>query len=129
MAIGQRAYGLYLWHWPLLVYGKALWPHQAWLAMGAPPLATALMAWASYRWLEQPLRHGSWGFRFAAALMSSGAACIGGAWLVQAGPRATTYERFSRPHQQSLAGQACHSPRRADALRHCLLPPTATRPE
>jgi peptidoglycan/LPS O-acetylase OafA/YrhL len=28
VAIGQRAYGLYLWHWPLLVYGKALWPQQ-----------------------------------------------------------------------------------------------------
>ena len=42
VAIGQRAYGMYLWHWPLLIYGKAIWPNQVWLATGAPLLATVL---------------------------------------------------------------------------------------
>ena len=51
-----------------------------------------------------------------------------GAWLVQAGPRGTPYERFSRPDRQALAGQPCHSPRRADALQHCLPHAKATHP-
>lgn len=47
---------------------------------------------------------------------------------MQTGPRGTTYERFSKPHQQALAGHPCHSPRRADALQHCLPPAKATHP-
>lgn len=43
--IGRRAYGLYLWHWPLTVL------------FGPPGLAlTFVVAEISYRWLETPIR-------------------------------------------------------------------------
>jgi peptidoglycan/LPS O-acetylase OafA/YrhL len=54
--VGNLSYSLYLWHWPVLVFGR--------LAGAGPlsPLATALaiglafaLAWASYRWVEKPL--------------------------------------------------------------------------
>ncbi|GAA1469846.1 acyltransferase family protein [Microbacterium thalassium] len=68
--IGERSYGIYLWHWPLLVLalfaavgtgpeaGVPVWIGGAVLA------ATVLVAWASYRFIEQPVR--TLGFRGAA---------------------------------------------------------------
>jgi len=59
--IGERSYGIYLWHWPVLVLLQVGLP-------GPPtPLRVALIgvlavvltlgaAGASYRWLEQPVR-------------------------------------------------------------------------
>lgn len=55
--IGKRSYGMYLWHWPLM----------ALVHYGAQPVAenvqnvvvlvlTTLIAAASYRWLEEPVR-------------------------------------------------------------------------
>ncbi|QYF75487.1 acyltransferase family protein [Cryobacterium sp. PAMC25264] len=59
--LGERSYGLYLWHWPLLVLV------QLWAPVGVDPwnivgtglitLVLALTAAAlSYRWLETPIR-------------------------------------------------------------------------
>ena len=53
--LGDLSYSWYLWHWPLIVFAKALWPQ----AGAAAPVAAALSllpAWASYRWVEQPIR-------------------------------------------------------------------------
>ena len=63
--IGVRSYGIYLWHWPVIVLlGSALptWPREgleAW-ALGGIALAITLVAAAlSYRFVEQPIRrHG-----------------------------------------------------------------------
>lgn len=54
--IGLRSYGLYLWHWPIYVLGRwttgvSSFPFQA-LAVAL----TFLLAAASYRWLEHPVR-------------------------------------------------------------------------
>ncbi len=62
--LGERSYGIYLWHWPVLVLLHAAWP-----AAGASPTVlssivvgvlaaalTLLAAGASYRWLELPVR-------------------------------------------------------------------------
>lgn len=77
---GRVSYGLYLWHYPLYrvaeVQGKA-----AGYSLGASMIAAAIMtflvAWLSYRWLEQPLR--AWCFSHPKVLVQvepgSGTAC------------------------------------------------------
>ena len=62
--IGQRSYGIYLWHWPLMVlahytFGAARSP---WVNVGVLFL-TLIVAGLSYMYVEQPVRH--LGFRGA----------------------------------------------------------------
>ncbi len=56
--IGERSYGLYLWHWPVLVLFAAglpaAWP--SWVAPIAALGTTVAAATASYRYLEVPIR-------------------------------------------------------------------------
>ncbi len=74
--VGQRSYGLYLWHWPVFILVVAALP--AWSraglsgwALGGIALAITVVAAAlSYRFVEQPIRRN--GFR--ASLASFGAA-------------------------------------------------------
>jgi peptidoglycan/LPS O-acetylase OafA/YrhL len=56
--LGERSYGVYLWHWPVFVFTR---PHLdlptgslGALAVRIP--ATLLLAEASYRWVESPIR-------------------------------------------------------------------------
>jgi peptidoglycan/LPS O-acetylase OafA/YrhL len=62
--LGQRSYSLYLWHWP--VYVLMRWtcgldtPLQHVLAV----VVSVALATVSYRWVEQPFRHGGWGSRW-----------------------------------------------------------------
>ena len=55
--VGLVSYPLYLWHWPLLVYGRVL-GHGVLPAAQALALAgvALLLAWSTWRWLETPLR-------------------------------------------------------------------------
>ena len=62
--LGERSYGLYLWHWPLLVLVQLVAPFgrgaTSVVATGLLTLLLALVAAAtSHRWLEMPIRrHG-----------------------------------------------------------------------
>jgi peptidoglycan/LPS O-acetylase OafA/YrhL len=56
--IGERSYGLYLWHWPVFVYTR---PGLDWSLHGPAALAArlaivALLTELSYRFVEVPLR-------------------------------------------------------------------------
>ena len=59
--IGNRSYSLYLWHWPPLVLvpvalGRTL---SDWENLGVV-VAASVVAVAAYRFVEQPLRKGTW---------------------------------------------------------------------
>lgn len=55
--IGLVSYGLYLWHWPIVIFlnDQVLpWPTPARVALQAS--LTALLSWLSYRFVERPIR-------------------------------------------------------------------------
>ncbi|WP_043655783.1 acyltransferase family protein [Nocardia thailandica] len=56
--LGDIAYPLYLWHWPLLIFYLTVADRAvAGLAGGLGVLAVSvLLAWATHRWVEEPLR-------------------------------------------------------------------------
>lgn len=57
VATGLISYPLYLWHWPLLTFGRFLgWrSHAAGIAL---VILAVLLSWITYRWIEAPLRFG-----------------------------------------------------------------------
>ncbi|WP_310469189.1 acyltransferase family protein [Sphingomonas sp.] len=57
--IGEVSYGWYLWHWPFIVFTRAIWPHPSpWLLLLAA-LAALIPTWLSYRYVENPIRNNS----------------------------------------------------------------------
>jgi peptidoglycan/LPS O-acetylase OafA/YrhL len=57
--IGKVSYGLYLYHWPVYLWLTPERVNESPLVLNLLRwLVTAMLAWLSYRWLEQPIRHG-----------------------------------------------------------------------
>lgn len=57
VGIGLISYPLYLWHWPLLAFTRIHFlGAPAAPALGAAAAASVVLAWATYRFIEQPLR-------------------------------------------------------------------------
>lgn len=56
--VGDHAYGLYLWHWPLLIFYMEIRDRDAIGYRGAIIIlaATVILAMLTYRYLEQPLQ-------------------------------------------------------------------------
>ncbi len=60
--LGERSYGLYLWHWPVLMLLGAALPQvdrggsEAWLLGAAALVISVALAALSYRGIEQPVR-------------------------------------------------------------------------
>lgn len=57
VGIGLISYSLYLWHWPLIVFAKyyLVRPLLAWESL-AVVIVSFLLAWLSWRYVEQPFR-------------------------------------------------------------------------
>jgi peptidoglycan/LPS O-acetylase OafA/YrhL len=53
--IGDRSYGWYLWHWPVIVFAEVLWPQSS-SAMVLAGVGSLLPTWFSYRYIERPIR-------------------------------------------------------------------------
>ncbi|MEH0108740.1 acyltransferase family protein [Tersicoccus sp. MR15.9] len=78
--VGERSYGIYLWHWPALVIADALVPTAIgstgwWTVRILALVVTVVVSALSYRWLEVPIRrHGfrSAGRAVADAVVSGG---------------------------------------------------------
>jgi len=55
--VGERSYGLYLWHWPAFILVTAAAPAlDPWLIGGIALAITVVAASLSYRFVEQPIR-------------------------------------------------------------------------
>lgn len=60
--IGERSYGIYLWHWPMILIFTEMLPATtydsavSWTIRGLALGATLVIAGLSYRWIEQPVR-------------------------------------------------------------------------
>jgi len=59
--LGERSYGIYLWHWPILIFTRpGVDVHVArGILIPAQAAGTVIVAAVSYRWLELPIRTGA----------------------------------------------------------------------
>jgi peptidoglycan/LPS O-acetylase OafA/YrhL len=68
--IGRISYPMYLWHWPLFSFARIILGHPAPPAMAAGVIVMALAAaYATYRWVEVPIRYGELGRKAVPALL------------------------------------------------------------
>ena len=72
----MRSYGIYLWHWPVYMVTR---PHLDVPITGLPLLVlrvalTLVLADLSFRYVEEPIRHGAIGRRFTALAHARGRA-------------------------------------------------------
>jgi len=60
--IGRRSYGIYLWHWPVLMLTRPYVdvPLGGWPLLALQFAAVLLLADVSYRLVETPIRRGTW---------------------------------------------------------------------
>ena len=59
-ALGAISYGVYLYHWPIDVYlDRTRVGFGGWSLFAIQTAVTITFATASYRWIEQPIRHGA----------------------------------------------------------------------
>jgi len=54
--IGDRSYGWYLWHWPLIVLAANAWPDNRWALLGAAMVGLGV-SMVTYRHVEQRFRY------------------------------------------------------------------------
>lgn len=91
VSVGLISYPLYLWHWPLIAF--------AYVIRGKPPtilmafgivIASLLLAWATYRFIERPVRVSSNRLRrthIAAAFVAVIGACGLAVWVTGGVPQ------------------------------------------
>jgi peptidoglycan/LPS O-acetylase OafA/YrhL/lysophospholipase L1-like esterase len=76
--LGTRSYGIYLWHWPIFLVTRPDLDlaYGGWAAAATSLTVTGLVAEASYRWVELPVRQGR--------LMAAWRRARGGEWTTRA---------------------------------------------
>lgn len=57
--LGNISFSLYLWHWPMIVFARALYPYHPTQTATAAVALSLLPAWLSYRYVENPIRFSS----------------------------------------------------------------------
>jgi peptidoglycan/LPS O-acetylase OafA/YrhL len=59
--VGIRSYGIYLWQWPIIVLATPAGETPGWLRGTLEVAATLAIASLSWRYVEEPIRHGALG--------------------------------------------------------------------
>lgn len=82
--IGAHSFSLYLWHWPVLALTRHwLLDQPTPLQAGVAVSLSMVLAWASLRWVESPVRHAR---TVQPVMLLAGACAIGtslaGAWVL-----------------------------------------------
>lgn len=92
--LGQRSYGIYLWHWPIAVVTRPVIDivGPTWLLNPARAGLAVALAAVSYRYLEQPVRQG----RFLAG-MRDGTRQTLARWRAAGGWRTVVQRRWAAP--------------------------------
>ena len=118
--VGQRSYGIYLWHWPVILILTEALPATTydsalrWTTRLLALLVTLVVAAASYRWLEQPIRRLGFGAAARAGALRlrryrpwlpRAVAGVVVALLVTTGMAVATAPSTSQTQQQTEAGQ------------------------
>jgi peptidoglycan/LPS O-acetylase OafA/YrhL len=74
--VGKISYPLYLWHWPLFSFTRIVLGHAPQAGLAAAECVIAFVAaYATYRWVEAPIRYGRFSRRAVPALLV-GLACL-----------------------------------------------------
>jgi peptidoglycan/LPS O-acetylase OafA/YrhL len=59
--LGLLSYSLYLWHWPIFTFARSILLQDFELPLGAVLIVlSVLLAWATFRFVEQPIRSRRW---------------------------------------------------------------------
>ncbi|MCA9789141.1 MAG: acyltransferase, partial [Cyanobacteria bacterium HKST-UBA05] len=94
VGVGLVSYSLYMWHYPVLVYGRMMLGEPTVVQQAAMLVGMGLLAWGSYVVVEQPFRrHGVVGNRVFASVLLVGL----GVLLVCNGVGAVTGYAFRVP--------------------------------
>jgi len=115
--IGRHSYSWYLWHWPLLAFGRAyrLGARDFWLDLLLGGVLSLLLAILTYRFVEQPVRQRRpWLFA-----STRGSLCLGlGLSLSGVGLAAATveYGKWAQSHQPAIQLPGGYQ---GDPLRPC----------
>jgi peptidoglycan/LPS O-acetylase OafA/YrhL len=140
--LGQRSYGVYLYHWPIFVWAVPLAEGRPWAEVLSVDLAavaaTLLVAAASYRWLELPIRRGprraprpaETRRPAAAGLLAAAAVTVGVlglAPLVRLGPAPVPAPQPTIPEATTAPAPATPAPRAPIPTAPATPQPTAPR--
>lgn len=136
-AIGRISYSWYLWHWPILVLGKAIALSQTPWMHGLEVLVSLGLATLSYRLIESPVRHQPFwlSHRRAAIYAALGitlAVCIlSMSWFGVAEGRSESpvMQRYGRARfdAPSIYPQGCDEWYHSDRVRPCVFGPAGAQ--
>ena len=125
--IGRHSYSWYLWHWPLIIAARIVWPGASIVVPLAASGVSLLLAVATFRLLEHPIRASAWLRKRAVISIAMAFMLVALSLIaVQALRRYTTHVML-RPAQQRYATAKADNPRVYSDK--CTVPFLALHPE
>jgi hypothetical protein len=118
--LGDWSYSIYLWHWPVIVYARVLYPDLSLFDYVSCLVVTLLLAVVSYQCVEDPLRRNGWlcarslrSVALGIGLSATAAMMAGCAWIAA--------KRFlAQPEQRAIVDGAHEAPITGRAGRKCM---------